>query len=108
MNGMLQMGSITTLEGAGFSSLSLADINCDERADFIYGLSDPAEVRVLLGDGSGGAASDVPLTYVDEGSPRGGLGIALFDDDSTPDIFSAADPGDGQTDARVRVLVSGQ
>jgi hypothetical protein len=108
MNGMLQMGSITTLEGAGFSSLSLADINCDERADFIYGLSDPAEVRVLLGDGLGGAASDVPLAYADEGSPRGGLGIALFDDDSTPDIFSAADPGDGQTDARVRVLVSGQ
>lgn len=106
--GMLQPGSISTLTGSGFGSLRLADINCDERADFVYSLTEPAEVRVLLGDGLGGMLSDVPLAYVDQGSPRGGLGIALFDDDSTPDIFSAADPGDGQMDPRVRVLVSGE
>jgi hypothetical protein len=105
--GMLQPGSSTTLSGSGFAGLSLADINCDGQADFIYNLTDPAEVRVLFGDGLGGVLSDVPLAYADEGAPRGGLGIARFDDDSTPDILTAADPVDGgQMDTRVRVLVS--
>lgn len=106
-NGMLQPGSSTTLSGSGFASLALSDMNCDGQADFVYSLTEPAEVRVLFGDGQGSVLTDVPLTYADEGSPRGGLGIALFDDDSTPDIFSAGDPGDVQTDSRVRVLVSG-
>ena len=86
--------------------MSLDDINCDGQADFIFSATDPAEVRVLFGDGLGGALSDVPLAYADEGTPRGGLGIARFDGDSTPDIFTAADPGSGQTDTRVRVLTS--
>ena len=94
------------LSGSGFSGLSLADVNCDGQADFIYNLTDPAEIRVLFGNGMGGVISDVPLAYADQGTPRGGLGIARFDGDETPDIFTAADPGDGQMDARVRVLAS--
>jgi hypothetical protein len=86
--------------------LQLADINCDEQADFIYSLTEPPEIRVLFGDGMGGVTSTDPLVVPDEGLPRGGLGLALFDDDNTPDIFSSADPGDGQMDTRVRVLVS--
>jgi hypothetical protein len=105
-NGMLQPGSMTPLEGSGFASLQLADINCDAQADFIYGLTDPPEIRVLFGDGMGGATSTEPLVYPDEGTPRGGLGIALFDGDMTPDIFSSGDPGDVQMDTRVRVLSS--
>jgi hypothetical protein len=108
MNGMLQPGSLTTLSGSGYAALTLADINCDRRSDFVYNLTEPPEIRVLFGDGLGGVRSEVPLAYVDEGNPRGGLGIALFDEDATPDIFSAADPGEGQMDTRVRVLVSGE
>jgi hypothetical protein len=104
---MLQPGTMTMLSGSGFNSLALADMNCDGRSDFVYSLTAPAEVRVLFGDGQGGVLSETPLAYADEGSPRGDLGIALFDDDSTPDIFSAGDAGDVQTDPRVRVLVSG-
>jgi hypothetical protein len=107
MNGMLQAGSMSTLSGSGFASASLSDMNCDGRADFVYSLTDPTEIRVLFGDGLGGVLSDAPLTYADQGTPRGGLGIALFDDDSTPDIFSASDPGGEQMDTQVRVLVSG-
>jgi hypothetical protein len=106
-NGMLQPGTSAMLTGSGYASLSLADVNCDGQADFIYSLTDPAEIRVLFGDGLGGAMSNVPLVYADQGTPRGGLGIALFDADATPDIFSSGDPGDGQMDTRVRVLVSG-
>lgn len=106
-NGMLQPGSSTMLSGSGFAGLSVADINCDGQADFIYNLTDPAEIRVLFGDGMGGVLTNVPLAYADEGAPRGGLGIARFDGDSTPDIFTAADPVDGgQMDTRVRVLTS--
>jgi hypothetical protein len=104
--GMLQPGGSTTLSGSGFASLSIADINCDGQGDFIYNLADPAEIRVLFGDGLGGVLSNVPLTYVDEGTPRGGLGIARFDGDATPDIFTADDPGPGQMDSQVRVLTS--
>jgi hypothetical protein len=107
MNGMLQPGTSSMLSGSGFASLALSDMNCDGQADFVYSLTEPAEIRVLFGDGQGGVLSDAPLAYADEGSPRGGLGFALFDDDATPDIFSAGDPGSVQTDIRLRVLVSG-
>jgi hypothetical protein len=106
-NGMLMPGPTTTLTGSGFAGLTLADLNCDEQADFIYSLTDPPEIQVLFGNGLGGTVSSVPLAYADEGTPRGGLGIALMDEDSTPDIFTAAGPGDGQMEAQVRVLVSG-
>lgn len=106
-NGMLQEGPTSMLTGSGFASLTLSDMNCDGQSDFVYSLTDPAELRVLFGDGEGGLLSETPLVYADEGSPRGGLDVALFDDDSTPDIFSAGDPGEVQDDTRVRVLVSG-
>ena len=61
---------------------------------------------MILGDGQGGTLTTEPLTYVDGGTPRGGLDVALFDGDATPDIFTAADPGEEQTDALVRVLVT--
>jgi hypothetical protein len=112
MGGMLTPGFSTTLDGSGFTGLSLADMNCDGQGDFVFALTDPTEIRVLFGDGQGGAMSNVPLVYADPGTPRGGLDIALLDNDSTPDIFTAADPGDDPMDEptvpQVRVLVTGQ
>lgn len=107
MNGMMQPGVQTSVEGSGFTGLTIADMNCDGQGDFVYGLTNPSEIRVLFGDGEGGVIENAALAYVDEGTPRGRLDVALFDQDSTPDIFTAADAGAGQAQPQVRILVTG-
>ena len=106
-NGNLQPGVATTLNGAGYGHLTFADMNCDGYGDFVYNVTTPPEIRVLFGDGLGGVVSTDPLVYASEGSPRGGLDVALFDNDSAPDIFMSADPEGGLSSPEVRVLVTG-
>lgn len=105
MNGVLLSGLSSTLDGAGFTALTIADMNCDGQGDLVYALAEPPGIRVLIGDGPSTLMND-PLVIADEGTPRGGLDVALYDQDSTPDIFTAADAGLGQAEPQLRILVT--
>lgn len=107
MNGMLiPAPEGITVSGTNPSGLTLADLNCDGMADFVVNVGTPAQVAVYFGNGEGGVLSDTPLIYASEGNPRGGLAVALFDADLTPDIFSLVDAGEGLADPQLQVLVN--
>lgn len=89
--------------GTGLSGLTLADVNCDGITDYLVNVSDPAEVRIWLGDGQGGVQSDVELTIPSPGVPKGGLAVAQFDQDQTWDIIQALDTGNQLADPQIQV-----
>ena len=89
--------------GTGLSGITVADVNCDGLADFLVNVSDPAELRVWLGDGQGGVVSDVELTMPSPGVARGGLAVAQFDQDQTWDIIQALDAGNQLADPQLQV-----
>jgi hypothetical protein len=106
MGGTLTPMQQVMLEGGQVSGLTLADMNCDGRADYVFNVASPAEVRVLLGDGMGGLASDDAITHANSGTPRGGLAVTDYDGDATPDIVSAVDAGEGVSMPEVRLLLT--
>ncbi|KIG13077.1 hypothetical protein DB30_00542 [Enhygromyxa salina] len=97
---------LPAVEGSQVSGLTLADMNCDGNADYLINVGSPAEVRVYLGDGSGGLLSEDPIIYASDGAPRGALGVLHADGDSTPDIVSAVEPGGEVSTGEVRLLVT--
>ncbi|PRP95544.1 FG-GAP repeat protein [Enhygromyxa salina] len=101
-DGVFKPGQAVELDGAQFSGLTLADMNCDGLTDFLFNVANPAEVRVMLGNGMGQLADD-PIVFSSEGTPRGGLAVTQSDSDTTPDIASAIDGGPDLT-PQVRLL----
>jgi hypothetical protein len=89
--------------GTGLSGITLADVNCDGRNDFLVNVSNPAEVRIWLGDGAGGVEEDIELTIPSVGVPSGGLAVSQFDLDQTWDVIQAVDMGNQLAAPEIRV-----
>jgi hypothetical protein len=89
--------------GSGLSGITLADVNCDGLNDFLVNVTNPAEVRIWLGDGQGGVNEDVELTIPTDGVPSGGLAVSQFDQDQTWDVISAVNMGNQLAAPELRV-----
>ena len=105
--GMLSARGPVDLGTTAASGLTLADMNCDGYADFVFNVGNPAQVRVLLGDGMGKALTGVPVIYESDGTPSGGLVVTNYDADASLDIVSAVGVGGDVSKAEVRLLLTG-
>lgn len=62
------------------------DLNCDGRDDFVFHQGD--SLGVLIGNGTGGVVDTTPIIAELDGTGTGAVGIAQFDEEGTPDLFS--------------------
>ena len=91
MNGMLlppppDEGPLEIAFEADPTGLIAGDLNCDGRDDFVFHQND--SLGILIGDGTGGVLDTTPIFAELDGNGTGAVGIAQFDDDGTPDLFS--------------------
>jgi len=93
--GEFMPGPVLEIEDFQPLGITLADINCDDQADFLLYHDD--NVAVYLGDGSGGVLSDDPILAALDGTGQGRLAVAEYNGDGTADIVATVEGAGVQT-----------